>query len=1193
MPTITVDLKAKTGTFETDIQRSSKQAQKHFREMERAAKQFGVALGAAAVASVTALAALTKKSIDAADNLAKMSQKVGVSVETLSTLGYAADRSGVSIESLQGGLVKLAKNAGDAAIGTGEAIKGFDALGISVKDAEGKLKNNDVLLREIAAKFATFEDSAQKTALAVNIFGRSGAELIPLLNEGADGIQELEARARSLGLEISTGTAKKAEEFNDLMEDMGSLLTGIGNDIARELLPSLTELTSAFVDNGIAAREGSSAAENIADAFKVLIAVGYTAKAAIEAVTNVIAAQIDIMIAAGKAAYDVFENYGSLSNIAYKLANGTLKPLNQINKEFSQTLADTAKIAGGGIESALTDLSDAYSALFNPTTDANEAIKGTGEAAKGAAPELRDLKKEAAEAEKAAKEAAKQWADYEKALEKWILEAADVVRENNEMAAALRRRFDEQAQDIQTEIYLLGLSTAERERATIALQAEALARDDSGRVIEEQRLRYEALLHTLAEARKIEAAAAEFERIWLDAADSVGDALTTALFDGADAGADAIKGVMEQLARDLVRFWLQQNIVIPLQQQLMGGAGGGIFGGAGGLGGSFGTMAAIAGISSGNPIGGALGGLAFASGSTGAGLIGSGLSSLGLTAGLGIAVPIVGAVVGALLANALGGSKPPDIRIGAAGSVRKPETNFSTVFGDLQLGTRGENPHPAIIDAITQFDNAIAGIVESMSNGDAQLDAIRAALSDWAVDLKGDSATIENVLTARFGEILATFDEDTQAFVRNAGDLQAQVQALAEVLARPGQIQAILDALQLEVDLAAMTEAERALFGVNQQFDGIIEQLEALGASEEQLAQAENFRALAIQRLSQAQEAAGGVFNLEAAQNYAAAVRQIRTELANNGLNEFVGGLADISDAWREQVQRLDELARAAGLAGAREEDLADAYALAEQRRAQLIGSLTASIAEQVGNLFGTSLDNLQNRLAGIDAGIAQAQQQQAGSGSFGFLQGYLRERELTQERALVQAEIDAAQAEAERLDRQLQAVSLSQNLADLAGARGVDFATLFQEFGFAGDELAAALGIEGDALNDYLLALQADSYGLEDLRGLITAGDQAIIDAIYANTVIEDARGEDLTKPLPIDTPPGGKSLEVEDSDTAVEVRALRETVEQQTEVTAILLQQIVSKSGGQEGLERVIREFLGAAQRNVPRSDRLAVLK
>lgn len=140
-----------------------------------------------------------------------MSQKIGISTEELSTLAFAAELADVSLDQLQTGLVRLSKNAADMANGTGEAKDAFKALGLEVVNSAGTLKTNDELLKEIATKFAGLEDGADKTALAVKLFGKSGAELVPMLNAGAAGIEELQSRARQLGLELSTEAGRAAE----------------------------------------------------------------------------------------------------------------------------------------------------------------------------------------------------------------------------------------------------------------------------------------------------------------------------------------------------------------------------------------------------------------------------------------------------------------------------------------------------------------------------------------------------------------------------------------------------------------------------------------------------------------------------------------------------------------------------------------------------------------------------------------------------------------------------------------------------------------------------------------------------------------------------------------------------------------------------------------------------------------------
>lgn len=213
------------------------------KEAEKVASVIALAFTAVAAASV----AMVKSSIDAMDEMSKMAQKTGTSVEALSALAYAGDLSDVSLQDLGSALVKLSKNMSDAAMGTGEAIKGFDALGISVKNADGTLKSSDAVLAEVANKFAGFKDGAEKTALAVNLFGKAGAQLIPLLNSGAAGLDELRAEAVRLGVVLDTETSKAAELFNDNLTRMKSTVSGAAMEITSTLLPALVEMSDDFL----------------------------------------------------------------------------------------------------------------------------------------------------------------------------------------------------------------------------------------------------------------------------------------------------------------------------------------------------------------------------------------------------------------------------------------------------------------------------------------------------------------------------------------------------------------------------------------------------------------------------------------------------------------------------------------------------------------------------------------------------------------------------------------------------------------------------------------------------------------------------------------------------------------------------------------------------------------------------------
>ncbi|SDP92523.1 hypothetical protein SAMN05428967_4474 [Phyllobacterium sp. YR620] len=210
------------------------------------AKAAAVAAAAAGAAIATALAAGVKRSLDEADELSKISQKIGVPIEELSKLKYAADLSGVSIESLSTATGKLAQNIVKASEG-GKAAKGFDALGISVKNADGSLKSTSQVIGEVSDKFSNLADGPVKTAAAMAIFGKTGADLIPLLNGGSAAIKEMTDEAKALGLEISAKTGAAAEQFNDNISRIGYAVDGLTLGLTAALAPALAVASDAIV----------------------------------------------------------------------------------------------------------------------------------------------------------------------------------------------------------------------------------------------------------------------------------------------------------------------------------------------------------------------------------------------------------------------------------------------------------------------------------------------------------------------------------------------------------------------------------------------------------------------------------------------------------------------------------------------------------------------------------------------------------------------------------------------------------------------------------------------------------------------------------------------------------------------------------------------------------------------------------
>ena len=206
----------------------------------------GLLAGLGVSLSVAGFTAMIKNAIDAADQLNKLSQKIGISVEALSTLRFAAQLSDVSLETLQKGIKGLSQNIAEANTGIGDGAQVFDALGISVKNADGSMKSTEAVLLQMADVFANLEDGAVKTALAVKLFGKSGMDMIPFLNQGAAGINQLTAEAERLGLKLTTETARSAEAFNDNLTALKASSSSLGIALARDFLPELTNITNAM-----------------------------------------------------------------------------------------------------------------------------------------------------------------------------------------------------------------------------------------------------------------------------------------------------------------------------------------------------------------------------------------------------------------------------------------------------------------------------------------------------------------------------------------------------------------------------------------------------------------------------------------------------------------------------------------------------------------------------------------------------------------------------------------------------------------------------------------------------------------------------------------------------------------------------------------------------------------------------------
>lgn len=211
------------------------------------------ALVAAGAFVVNEFAQMTKAAIDFGDSLDNMAQRTGVNTEELSKLAYAAQMSDTSLEGIQAGFRKLSQSMMAAQEAGSEQAQIFEQIGIKTTDASGKLRDTNEVMEDLADFFKDMPDGAEKTALAMELLGKSGTDLIPFLNNGADGLRDLKKEAEEFGNVWSPAQSKQAAEFNDNIDKMGNAFKGLFTQVAQKLLPTLIALSEAIVES---AKEG-------------------------------------------------------------------------------------------------------------------------------------------------------------------------------------------------------------------------------------------------------------------------------------------------------------------------------------------------------------------------------------------------------------------------------------------------------------------------------------------------------------------------------------------------------------------------------------------------------------------------------------------------------------------------------------------------------------------------------------------------------------------------------------------------------------------------------------------------------------------------------------------------------------------------------------------------------------------------
>ena len=254
-----------------DLARLSKDMSSAQATVSRTVSNINNILGTIGVGlSVDMFASMIKGVVDAGDRLNDLRKISSLTVEELGGLGKAAKLNGSNLED-------VAKAIG---IMNGNVAKGSDAfarLSISTKTASGDFRQSRDILLDVADRFSTMRDGVQKAAIAQEIFGKSGRELIPLLNEGRQAIEgQMEAYAQSGGM--TTRLAEQSDQFNDILTVLNGNVTATKNNFVSGLLPALIDIGNAFTQATGSATLFSSIGQSIGVVLKgIVIAVATAA----------------------------------------------------------------------------------------------------------------------------------------------------------------------------------------------------------------------------------------------------------------------------------------------------------------------------------------------------------------------------------------------------------------------------------------------------------------------------------------------------------------------------------------------------------------------------------------------------------------------------------------------------------------------------------------------------------------------------------------------------------------------------------------------------------------------------------------------------------------------------------------------------------------------------------------------------
>lgn len=262
-------LGADTAQFQQDLGQASQTASSSFDDIKASAKDMAIAVAGAF--TIDAIAGFIDETVQAAVDVDNLAKAIGVNSQDIQKYQFMLMQSGIEADKFGDAMSGLNEKILEAATEGGDAERFFKSLGVNVKDASGNIKNaNDVTL-EIADAFSKMSDGAVKSSIASELMGDAGAELIPILNKGSKGLEELGDQAVKAGYVMDEKAIKSAREYKQAMNLLEGQIHSAGTQVVSGMLPALSQVTAAMANSTTGTNLLEKSVSGVGTVFKVMV----------------------------------------------------------------------------------------------------------------------------------------------------------------------------------------------------------------------------------------------------------------------------------------------------------------------------------------------------------------------------------------------------------------------------------------------------------------------------------------------------------------------------------------------------------------------------------------------------------------------------------------------------------------------------------------------------------------------------------------------------------------------------------------------------------------------------------------------------------------------------------------------------------------------------------------------------------